>query len=151
MSVVTAISDWLENHIGFTIAIAAAWVIVLVVSVWAVRYFLITIPPDYFAKHHRPLERWRQLHPTLRWTLLIGKNLLGALLAAAGLVMLFTPGQGLLALLLGVSLLDVPGKRALERRIVRQPSVLRLVNHMRAKAQQPPLVFDASQTGSRKQ
>lgn len=151
MSFITALTNWLEHHIGFTIAIVAAWVVVLVVSVWAVRHFLITIAPDYFTTAHSPLERWRQLHPTLRWALLIGKNLLGALLVVAGIVMLFTPGQGVLALLLGVSLLDVPGKRALERRIVQQPSVLRLVNSMRARARQPPLVFDSSETRSRKQ
>ncbi len=151
MQFITALTNWLEHHIGFTIAVVAAWVALLVFSLWAVRHFLITIPPDYFTHQHKPLERWSELHPVLRWTLLIAKNALGAVLVMAGIVMLFTPGQGILALLLGVSLLDVPGKRALERRIVRQPSVLRLVNSMREKAHQPPLVFDSSETRSRKQ
>ena len=75
--------------------------------------------------------------------LIIAKNLLGAVMVIAGVVMLFTPGQGVLSLLLGVSLLDVPGKRALERRIIEQPAVARLINSMRAKAHQPPLEFDS--------
>lgn len=133
--------EWLQGHAGFTAFVIVSWIVLLVFSVWAVRHFLLTIPADYFTHEHRPLERWRDLHPILRRALLIGKNALGAMLVVAGIVMLFTPGQGVLALLLGVSLMDIPGKRAIERRIVQRPSVLRLVNAMRAKANRPALQF----------
>jgi hypothetical protein len=56
-----------------------------------------------------------------------------------GLLMLVTPGQGVLTILVGVTLLDFPGKRALELWIVRQPAVLRVTNWMRAKAHREPL------------
>lgn len=143
MQLLSQILEWLDHHAGLTALVIVAWIVVLVFSLWAVRHFLISIPDNYFAREHKPLERWRKLHPVLRWVLLIGKNLLGAMLVAAGIVMLFTPGQGVLALLLGVALVDVPGKRALERRIVQQPAVTRIVNLMRAKADRPPLVFDS--------
>lgn len=133
---------WLADHAGLTAGVAVAWLVVLVVSLWAVRYFLISIPADYFTRQHQPLERWREVHPVLRWVLLISKNLLGVALVGAGVVMLFTPGQGVLSILLGISLVDVPGKRALERRMVARPAVLRLVNAMRARADRPPLEFD---------
>ena len=133
--------QWLQGHAGFTAFVVVSWVALLVFSVWAVRHFLLTIPADYFTHEHRPLERWRDVHPVLRRALIIGKNALGAMLVALGVVMLFTPGQGLLALLLGVSLMDIPGKRDVERRIVQRPSVLRLVNSMRAKANRPALIF----------
>ena len=45
--------------------------------------------------------------------------------------MLFTPGQGILTLLLGISLADIPGKRALEQRMIRQPRILYIVNQLR--------------------
>lgn len=133
--------EWFQGHAGFTAFVILSWFAVLIFSLWAVRHFLLAIPPDYFTHQHQPLERWRELHPFLRWTLLAGKNGLGAMLVVAGVVMLFTPGQGVLALLLGVSLLDIPGKRAIERRIVQRPTVLRLVNAMRANANRPPLRF----------
>jgi hypothetical protein len=133
--------EWFERHAGFTAFIVVSWVALLVFSLWAVRHFLLTIPADYFTHEHRPLERWRDLHPVLRRVLIIGKNALGAMLVALGVVMLFTPGQGVLAILLGVSLLDFPGKRAIERRIVERPTVLKLVNSMRAKANRPALQF----------
>jgi putative transmembrane protein PGPGW len=133
--------EWFEGHLGFTAFLILSWIALLVFSVWAVRHFLLTIPADYFTHEHQPLERWRDLHPVLRRILILGKNALGAMLVVAGIVMLFTPGQGVLSILLGVSLLDFPGKRAIERRIVQRPSVLRLVNAMRARANRPELRF----------
>ena len=82
---------------------------------------------------------WRQRHPALRIGYHIIKNLLGVLFLGAGLIMLFAPGQGVLTILLGLSLLEVPGKRALEIRILRQPAVLRTINRIRARAGRRPL------------
>jgi len=44
-----------------------------------------------------------------------------------------------LAILIGVMLLDFPGKRALELKIARQPAVLQAINGIRAKANRPDL------------
>jgi Putative transmembrane protein (PGPGW) len=115
--------------------------VVLVASVLMVHYFLITIPADYFAREHKPLERWRNLHPALRVTLLVVKNVVGALLIVVGVVMFVTPGQGMLTVLLGLTLVDFPGKRALERRIIERPIVLKVVNRLRTRANRPPLML----------
>jgi hypothetical protein len=134
--------DWLESHPAISTGVFVGSIVLLVGSLWVGRRFLITIPPDYFTRRHKPLERWRDSHPALRWSLLIGKNALGAVLIFLGLVMFLTPGQGILTLLLGIALVDVPGKQWLERRIIARPTVLRLVNRMRAKAGRPPLEID---------
>jgi hypothetical protein len=133
--------DWAHEHVGLTIGLAALTVIIAAASLWGVRWFLIYIPPDYFIKPRRPFDHLKNWHPVLRWVLLITKNVLGALLVIAGLVMLFTPGQGIFSLLLGITLLDIPGKLAVERWIVHRPHVLPLINHMRAKAGKSPLTF----------
>jgi len=133
---------WVTHHMDLTVGFVSVWFLFLAASLWAVRYFLISIPADYFTRTHQPLERWQKYHPLLRWLLLIGKNLIGVTFVGAGIVMLFTPGQGVLSILLGLSLVDFPGKRALERRIVARPAVLKLVNAMRARADRPPLEFD---------
>ena len=119
----------------------AIWIASLVATALAVRYYLIWLPPDFFAKEHRPFDVWRNAHP-LMWALLILKNIAGLVLVSAGLVMLVTPGPGWLALLIGLALVDVPGKRALERSILKRPLITRLVNRMRAKAGQPPLLLE---------
>jgi hypothetical protein len=52
--------------------------------------------------------------------------------------MLVLPGQGLLAILVGVMLANFPGKYALERRIISRPAVARGVNRIREMAGRPP-------------
>jgi hypothetical protein len=41
------------------------------------------------------------------------KNTIGAILVILGLIMLVTPGQGLLTILLGLSIMEFPGKKTL--------------------------------------
>ncbi len=74
----------------------------------------------------------------------IAKNLLGAMLVAIGLVLAIpgVPGQGALTILLGVMLLDFPGKRRIERRFVSRPRVRRAVDDLRGRFGRPPLVLE---------
>jgi UPF0716 family protein affecting phage T7 exclusion len=69
------------------------------------------------------------------------KNVLGVVLVLWGVIMLAIPGPGVVTLLLGLSLLDFPGKRALERRILTSPGVLRTLNALRARAGQPAITL----------
>jgi hypothetical protein len=136
------VNAWLvANHalVGWlTGASAATFVISLVALPWLVA----RIPPDYFAHHKRHATPLKQRHPVIRLLLLIGKNLLGTILLAGGIIMLFMPGQGLLTMAMGLLLLDYPGKFALERRVARQHAVLSGLNWLRAKTGSPPLVVD---------
>jgi hypothetical protein len=50
------------------------------------------------------------------------------------------PGQGALTILVGVLLLDIPGKHKLLVRIVRRPRLLRLINRLRKRYGKPPLL-----------
>jgi len=58
-----------------------------------------------------------------------------------GIAMLVLPGQGILTMLIGISLLDFPGKRTLEKKIVCHPSVHRAIDKIRQRAGQSPLVL----------
>jgi hypothetical protein len=51
------------------------------------------------------------------------------------------PGQGILTILLGIMLLDFPGKRECEYKLVSRPKVLRTINLLRQKFGKPPLVL----------
>jgi len=132
---------WLEEHAALCSALVVASIVMLVGTLWAGHRFLTTIPADFFQHEHKRFELWQDSRPALRWTVIIAKNLLGGLLILAGLVMLITPGQGVLSILLGLALVDVPGKRTVERKIIQRPPVLKLVNRLRARAGQSPLEF----------
>ncbi len=107
-------------------------------SLIAIPFILVRLPPHYFDERH-PRAWLENHHPVLRLIGHLLKNLVGAVFVAAGFAMLFLPGQGILTMLIGVSLLDFPGKRRLERKLVGQPSVLRTINGMREKFGRPPL------------
>jgi hypothetical protein len=83
-------------------------------------------------------------HPIVRWAGLIIKNILGVLLVLLGLLLSLPgiPGQGLLTILIGVMLLNFPGKRRLERRLVSQPKVLAAINALRARFGKPALMLE---------
>ena len=53
--------------------------------------------------------------------------------------MLALPGQGLLTLLVGLSLLDLPHRRSIELWVLRRGPVLRSLNWVRRKAGKAPL------------
>lgn len=109
-------------------------------------YFAVTVvtiirmSPDYFTKH-RASEPIRKQHFVI-W--LLGKtvkNAIGIGLVLIGIILIFLPGQGVLTILLGLLFLDFPGKRKLERRLVKTPSILHTLNWIRGKAGKPPLLI----------
>jgi len=74
--------------------------------------------------------------------LLIGKNALGYILVVAGIIMLVLPGQGIFTILIGIMLLNFPGKYQLERWLATRGPVLRSINWLRQRAGRAPLVPD---------
>ena len=74
----------------------------------------------------------------------IGVAALGILLVALGILMSIpgVPGQGVLTILLGIMLLDFPGKRRLEHKLVSRPKVLKAINGLRHRFGKPELVLD---------
>jgi hypothetical protein len=113
------------------------------VSLGVVALILVNLPATYFTNDH-PRELWTNRHTVVRMAGIIGKNILGVLLVAVGIVMSLpgVPGQGLLTILLGVMLLDFPGKRRLEYRLISRPSVLNAVNRLRHRFGRPSLVLE---------
>ena len=74
-----------------------------------------------------------QRHAVVRMTVRILKNALGWFMVPLGIFMALplVPGPGLVFILIGISLLDFPGKRHLEERLLAYPPVLHAVNRMR--------------------
>jgi hypothetical protein len=112
-------------------------------SIAAISFILVKLPSTYFQQAHAR-KFWVERHPTVRWAGLIGKNLLGIVLLLLGILMSVpgVPGQGILTILLGIMLIDLPGKHRLEYKILSRPSVLEKINRLRHKFRKPPLLLD---------
>jgi hypothetical protein len=107
-----------------------------------VSFVLVRLPATFFhPSHDRDILVDR--HHVIRWSGIVVKNLVGFALVIVGIIMSIpgVPGPGFLTILFGIALLDFPGKRALEYKIVSRPRVFKAINALRHKFDKPPLVL----------
>jgi len=131
--------DWLSENQTLLTWLSVISLVTFVASLLALPWLVSLIPTDYFNHQHRHPAPFKKHHPVIRVLLLAGKNLLGLVLLCGGILMIFLPGQGLLTIIMGMLLMDYPGKYNLERRIVGHPTVLKSLNWLRNKRDQPPI------------
>jgi len=125
----------------------ATWWILLASAATLVGAFLLVplvvvrLPADYFVRPRRAAScaSGRRL---LRLGGTIAKNAIGLALLALGALLLVLPGQGLLTIVLAVTLLDFPGKFRLQRWMATRRGVAASIRWIRAKAGKDPLVLD---------
>lgn len=110
-----------------------------VLSLIAIPWIIVRLPADYFAHDRRAQAKGRERHPLAGLLLATLKNLLGMALVATGVVLLVLPGQGILTILLGLGLMNFPGKYHLEQRLIRRPAVARSLNWLRRRYGKAPL------------
>jgi hypothetical protein len=118
------------------VGLGVASLVCFVATLIVVPIVLVRLPENYFHETPGWLRGW---HPALRIAAYAAKNVLGAVFLLGGLAMLVLPGQGILTMLIGVSLLDVPGKRSLERKLLGRPAVLKAIDAIRRRFGKPPL------------
>lgn len=112
-------------------------------SILAIAIVMVKIPENYFSSHYQQ-DFLPNSSFLVRWGAVILKNLLGVFLILLGVVLSLpgVPGQGLLTILLGLIMLDIPGKRPLEAKIIKRPTILAAINNLRTKYKKPPLILD---------
>lgn len=130
--------SWTQILIGFGLFAGS-----LTFSFLCIGIVMVKIPENYFSSHYQqdfmPGSSW-----VVRWGAVIAKNVFGVFLILLGLILSLpgVPGQGILTILLGLIMIDIPGKRPLEARIIRRPAILSAINDLRARYNKPPLVMD---------
>jgi archaellum biogenesis protein FlaJ (TadC family) len=119
--------------------IGALSALFFITSLLSLPWLVALIPEDYFLHKKRQHTQWKTTHPLARFLVIFAKNFLGYILLFGGILMLFLPGQGILTLVMGLLLIDYPGKFELEKKIAKTPRVFKGLNWLRAKANKPPL------------
>ena len=134
------ILEWVRIH-----EIAFWWIGTLSMATFVgtliiIPILVIRIPADYFMREKQIVDPcYKKQYSFICFIGLVLKNLFGIVFVLAGIAMLFLPGQGFITMLIGIMMLNFPGKLAMERRIVQQPTVLRAINWILAKTDQPEL------------
>ena len=127
--------SWRSVLIGASIFLGSFFVNLAVVSV-----ILVKLPANHFSRG-RKTEFWSGPHPALNAAKVIGRNIAGFLLLALGIILSIpgVPGQGLLTILLGIMLLDFPGRHRLEQKLLTKPGIVNTINRLRGRFGKPPL------------
>ena len=105
--------------------------LLLLVSLVAIPWVLCRLPESYLVEAPEP-EGLGLAKRMLR-------NVLGGVLLIVGLLMLVLPGQGLLTMCVGLTLIDFPKKREWIKRVLTRPRLLKLINSIRERFHHPPL------------
>ncbi len=131
---------------GSTMSNASPWIAVAIVvaslamvvgSVWGAKRFIVRAPPDYFV---RPPPKRSGGARLVRW-------IAGVPIVLAGVAMLVLPGQGVLTILLGLLILDLPIQRRVAKWLVARPAVYRTISGWRSAAGRPPLEMPLGEEG----
>ena len=119
---------------------AAIFLVSFFANLGIVSLILVKLPADHFSKS-RKTKFWSGKRPWLHAVKVIGKNIAGILLVALGVVLSLpgVPGQGLLTVLLGIMLLDFPGRDRLEQKLLSRPSIVNSINKLRGRFGKKPL------------
>lgn len=105
---------------------------------------LVQLPDDYIQRSE-PTALFHSNSPVVNFFIHLAKNLIGVLFLIAGVIMIFTPGQGILSIVVGIILIEFPGKQRLLRKTLSQERVLTAINNIRKKSGKRPLVADSEQ------
>lgn len=126
---------WLGVALSLGLAVASLAIAAAVVVTWPVARFKRGARPAFLATHPAPLRVLAR----------VGKNVAGAVLVLLGFIMALpgVPGQGILTMIIGLTLVDFPGKVELERRLVARPFVLRKLNALRHRFKRPALELES--------
>jgi hypothetical protein len=135
------IIEWFREHQVITAWLFSLSVALFIATLIGMPLIVARLPTDYFSSRRAPAGSWRGQHPVMRFSFVAIKNVLGLILFVAGVAMLVLPGQGIITMFVGITLLDFPGKRRLELRIVRQRHIAQAVNWIRKRAGRPALLL----------
>ena len=131
--------EWIRANDTLLAWLGGVGVLLFFASLIAIPIIVAVIPKDYFVRINRGgggISRG-----AFRHSCQVLKNLLGIVLLLGGILLLLLPGQGILTMVIGLSLIDFPGKHRLQVRLVQLKSVRKPISWIRRKAGRPELII----------
>ena len=132
---------WPDNH-TWVYWLSASSIVMFIITLVAIPIAIVRLPRDFFIRQNDP-KASQSSNFFVRSGGFIVRNCIGIILIVAGILMLFLPGQGLLTLLFGVSLLEFPGKTKFMHKLMgklnTRPVIARM-NSLRRYFKRPPFV-----------
>ena len=139
--ILETVRSWAGQHRLILAWLSVGSIVSFAGTLVAIPIMVARMPRDYFLYDKSELRSYRKSHPAWSLVTVVLKNALGVVFIACGVLMLFLPGQGVLTMLIGFTLLSFPGKRDIELSLARRPAVLGAMNWIRRRAGKDPLVL----------
>ena len=132
---------WLMQYQEFFVWIGLLSFFTFLLGLLLMPFVITRLPEDYFLSPQNSDQASTGLRDSST-LFLVTKNLMGGVLLGLGVVMLFLQGPGLMVALIGLSLVDIPGKRWVLGRILNISGLRSAINGLRYKRGRPPLKFE---------
>ena len=123
------------NYHQYFVWVGIVSFVVFVASLLLTPILLGKIPQDYFIHTNQHKVEINHLGHLI---IVVIRSLVGFVLLIAGIIMLVTPGQGIISILLGLFLMEFPGKRKLELKLINHEPTFKALNWLRGKANKDP-------------
>lgn len=142
-----SIIDWIQRQLPpvlfrteVLLAIGIGSFLFAMISLFLVGWLLVRIPADYFVSKDTDKTKtytWRFI------LLAIIKNIAGTILIMLGILLSLpgVPGQGILTILIGITLMSFRGKRRMQLWILRRRGVVSTINRLRHRSGRQPLIL----------
>lgn len=136
--IIKNIQNLFSDYYDFFFWLGVVSSIIFIVSLLSIGWLVSLIPSDYFI--NRKESKFKLNYPVTWIVYTIIKNIFGYILILGGILMLILPGQGLLTIFIGLMLSNYPGKYSIEKKIIATPKILKSINWLRKKSDEPPLI-----------
>ena len=132
-------SDWISDYNQIIQCAGIVSVFLFFLSLFLLRYVILRLPEDYFIKVS---SISKSNSKSLKKIIVrIAKNALGFLLTICGIILLFTPGQGMITILIGLCLIDLAIVNQFKKKIINNSKVQKALNWIRTKKSVKPFNF----------
>ncbi len=126
-----ALLEQLNGQEALISAIIVLSVILLLATLFATPWLLARLPADYFSREQPLKYAERSVRSAFVFVL---RNVAGVLIFLFGVLLIVTPGPGLVFMVIGLIICDFPKKHRLMQAFVSKPSVLSALNWARKKS-----------------
>ena len=135
-------SDWIRDNDQLIQWVGIVSIVLFFLSLFLLRYVILRLPEDYFIKVS---SISKSNSKSLKKIIVrIAKNALGFLLTISGIILLFTPGQGMITILIGLCLIDLAFVNQWKKKMIYNSKVQKALNWIRSKKSVKPFNFPKS-------
>ena len=132
-------SDWISDYNQIIQWAGIVSVFLFFLSLFLLRYVILRLPEDYFITASS-ISKSHSKSPQ-KIIVRVAKNTVGFLLTICGIILLFTPGQGMITILIGLCLIDLAIVNQFKKKIINNSKVQKALNWIRTKKSVKPFNF----------